>query len=66
MCILYTNDIHFIYQNQIQDVSIMNEDILTLKGKEAEEFLEYDSRPLSEDEKTSLQKAKEYYKDHCK
>lgn len=42
----------------------MNEGILTLRGKEVGEFLEYDSRPLSQVEKASLQRAIKYYKDH--
>lgn len=40
------------------------EGILILSGKEAKEFLKYDSRPLSQAEKASLQKAIEYYKNH--
>lgn len=41
----------------------MNEGILTLRGKVGE-FLEYDSRPLSQAEKASLQRTIKYYKSH--
>lgn len=44
----------------------MTEDILKLKGKEAEAFLEYDSKELTTERKQFLEKARQYYKDHCK
>ena len=42
----------------------MDEGILILRGKEVDEFLEYDSRPLSQAEKSSILKAMKYYKNH--
>ncbi|MHB8547495.1 MAG: hypothetical protein ACYDAJ_12100 [Nitrosotalea sp.] len=44
----------------------MTEDVLVLEGKAAKEFLEYDKRELSEDEKRSLKEAYEIYKKYCK
>ena len=44
----------------------MTEKIPVLEGKDAEEFLKYDSRELTKEEKKSLQKAYEFYKSHCK
>lgn len=44
----------------------MTDKVLTLEGKEVEQFLEYDQRELSEDEKRSLKEAHEFYKKHCK
>lgn len=37
-----------------------------LEGKDAEEFLEYMSRPLSSEEKESLRDAHQFYKKHYK
>jgi hypothetical protein len=44
----------------------MTDSTLTLEGKEAEQFLEYDQRELSEDEKRSLKEAYILYKKYCK
>ena len=44
----------------------MAEEILKLHGKEAQAFLDYDSRELTPEEKTSLNKARNYYNDKCK
>jgi hypothetical protein len=44
----------------------MTEEILKLQGKEAKAFLEYDVRELTVEEKTSLQKAHQYYISKCK
>ncbi|MDE2589812.1 MAG: hypothetical protein KGL95_09140 [Patescibacteria group bacterium] len=44
----------------------MTEEILKLHGKEAKAFLEYDSRELTEEEKRSLEKARNYYNTKCK
>lgn len=44
----------------------MTSEILKLKGEAAKAFLEYDRRELTVEEKDSLQKAREYYKAHCK
>lgn len=39
---------------------------LVLEGNEVDEFLEYDKRELSADEKQSLKKAHDLYKKYCK
>ncbi|MGI0059348.1 MAG: hypothetical protein ACREBJ_06230 [Nitrosotalea sp.] len=39
---------------------------LVLEGKEVDEFLEYDQRELSIDEKKSLKDAYDLYKKYCK
>jgi hypothetical protein len=44
----------------------MTEEILKLKGQEAKEFLEYDSKELSTERKQFLSDARKYYKEHCK
>lgn len=44
----------------------MTEEILKLHGKEAKAFLKYDSRELTKEEKTSLEKARSYYNSKCK
>jgi hypothetical protein len=44
---------------------VMTEEILKLSGKAADAFLEYDRRELTSDEKISLKKARQYYKEHC-
>jgi hypothetical protein len=44
----------------------MTDDALILEGEAAKAFLEYDSRDLTEEEKESLKKAREYYKSKCK
>lgn len=44
----------------------MNEKTLTLEGKDVEQFLEYDQRELSVDEKKTLKEAHDFYKNHCK
>lgn len=43
----------------------MPDEILKLSGKAAKAFLDYDKRELTTDEKTSLKKARQYYKEHC-
>ena len=40
-------------------VGMLPEPIPVLKGKDAQEFLKYDSRPLSKNELTALEKAEE-------
>jgi len=37
-----------------------------LEGKDAKEFLEYMSEPLSSEEKESLSDAHKFYNKHCK
>lgn len=44
----------------------MTEKVPVLEGKDAEEFIEYDSRDLTTEEKESLKKAYEFYKSRCK
>jgi len=44
----------------------MTEKVPVLEGKDAEEFLKYDSRELTVEEKTFLKEAHEFYKSHCK
>lgn len=44
----------------------MTEEILKLQGKEAKVFLDYDSRDLTKEEKTTLEKARNYYNTKCK
>ncbi|MDE1767060.1 MAG: hypothetical protein KGI27_12440 [Thaumarchaeota archaeon] len=44
----------------------MSEDILVLEGEAAKDFLEYDQRELTEDEKKTLREAREIYKKYCK
>lgn len=46
--------------------SIMTEEVLKLEGEAAKEFLEYDSRELTVEEKETLKKALEYYNSKCK
>jgi hypothetical protein len=43
----------------------MSDEVLKLSGKAAKAFLDYDKRELTADEKESLKKAREYYKEHC-
>lgn len=44
----------------------MLEEVLKLKGKAIDAFLEYDSRKLSGSEKEANKKAHDYYLKHCK
>lgn len=44
----------------------MDEEIPTFTGKAAKEFLEYDKRDLTPEEKKSLEESRRYYLDHCK
>lgn len=44
----------------------MVEEVLRLKGKAADAFLEYDSRKLSKKEIDDNKKAHDYYLKHCK
>lgn len=41
------------------------DEVLKLKGKAVDAFLEYDSRKLSKKEQESNKKAHEYYLKHC-
>jgi len=43
----------------------MVDEVLKLKGKAIDAFLEYDSRKLSRSEKHANKKAHEYYLKHC-
>ncbi len=43
---------------------MLPETIEPLKGKAATEFIEYDRRPLTQNEKESLQEAAEFYSKH--
>lgn len=45
---------------------LMAEEVLRLKGKDAEAFLKYDSRKLSKKERAENKKAHQYYLKHHK
>ncbi|GEM_PF-1710796 len=46
-------------------MELTEERIAVLKNKEAKDFLEYMSKPLSSEEKQSLKDAYNFYKKHC-